>query len=86
MNITGGSKPLRELCKAICKEERVNNCLEDTLSLRSTEEPDLQDLISALEEAISEAEQVADGYEESADNMEEHFSGSSQIDEIREKA
>ena len=46
----------------------------------------LEDLRAMIDEARSELEEVASEYNESADNMEEYFSGSSQVDEIREKA
>jgi chromosome segregation ATPase len=45
-----------------------------------------REIASAVEESMSELEDVAMEYEESADNLEEYFSGSYQIDEIREKA
>jgi len=47
---------------------------------------ELEALADQLEESGSNAEDVGERYEESASNLEEYFSGSSQIDEINEKA
>lgn len=43
-------------------------------------------IVETVDEAMNELEEVSAEYEESADNMEEYFSGSYQIDEIRDKA
>lgn len=44
------------------------------------------DVVNVLTEAATTATDVGEEYNQSADNMEEHFSGSYQVDEIREKA
>jgi hypothetical protein len=46
----------------------------------------VEDLEAALEDAAGVAHDVGEQYEESASNMEEHFPGSYQVDEIREKS
>ena len=46
----------------------------------------LGDLVESLEQAAEEIRNTGEEYEESASNMEQYFSGSSQIDEIHEKA
>jgi hypothetical protein len=57
---------------------------EDTIS--SWDGEDVSTLESAMEDLANEVREVAEGYGESADNMEQAFtSGSSLIDEIREK-
>lgn len=47
---------------------------------------ELADLAEALEAAASEARDVAAEYELAADAVDEHFPGSYQVDEIRDKA
>ena len=46
----------------------------------------LKCLIGEIESARDEITEVSEQYEESAQNMDEYFPGSSQVDEIREKA
>ncbi len=45
-----------------------------------------EDITEILGSVAAEAEDVAQQYNESADNVDEHFPGSSQVDEIRENA
>lgn len=46
----------------------------------------VEDCISVIESAGESFREVGEEYNESADNLEEYFSGSGQIDDIREKA
>ena len=65
--------------------------IEDTLGVFMSADNDslltsFDDLVNALESGSGSVNESADEYEMSADNIEQYFSNSPKVDEIREKA
>jgi hypothetical protein len=93
--VKGRFGPKRVFCAAHrprASEKTSSDKLSQLYAAQETAEDDLAnaagygDVAEMLRNAAMEAEEVASGYNESADNVDEHFPGSPQVDEIREKA